>query len=185
MLLISRGIHANIYTSDITIKKVYHIHDQQKCDIAYYLSKKIPQFVPKVYSYQSPNLIMERIEGITLENYVYDKNTILKVITGIIQALSAFHSTGYCHLDFHSGNIIVTPENEIKIIDFDTAKLIGQEIILDYIRLKHNIATLIFHNFPQKCLSFKYIKHTEKDVIDYDKDPQFATELYNIFAKLK
>lgn len=91
------------------------------------LSQLTPQYVPKIYfKYETDEhlaLVMEKIEGITLNRYTtdrknYDAITVAKIVQSLLGALSAIHKAGYVHYDFHGGNILSTNDYSVKLIDF-------------------------------------------------------------------
>jgi len=73
---------------------------------------------------------MEYIEGKTLEQWMTDQDeTDLIVIRNIVsQAVSgvrAFHRLDMLHQDLEPGNIMITPEGLVKIVDFGSTKIAG------------------------------------------------------------
>lgn len=74
-------------------------------------------------------IAMEYIEGETLRQ-VLKKNKLevaetIKIALQILTALAAAHEKGIVHLDIKPENIIVRNNNEIKILDFGLAQVIG------------------------------------------------------------
>lgn len=74
--------------------------------------------------------VMEYIEGKTLEQWMTDQDeTDLTVIRNIVsQAVSgvrAFHRLDMLHQDLKPGNIMITPEGLVKIVDFGSTKIAG------------------------------------------------------------
>ena len=197
------GLHADIYESQNTIKKVYDLPKKEakkNCQLAFKLSQLIPEYAPKVYYNEAPVLIMEKIQGVTLAQYLHnyekDQFTVYKIVNSMLQAMLAMHGAGYSHLDLHSKNIIIVKDFSVKLIDFDTARKIKRrdedgELLVDsdYIKMRHHIASLIFLPFKNNIQSVSNTlrlakKYTARDVIGYTESPEIATRLYDIFDTL-
>jgi serine/threonine protein kinase len=74
-------------------------------------------------------IVMEYVEGVTLgqkirEGQLQLKNLIEYAIQ-IAEALNAAHNQNIVHRDIKSENIMVTPTNQFKVMDFGLAKLKG------------------------------------------------------------
>jgi serine/threonine protein kinase/dipeptidyl aminopeptidase/acylaminoacyl peptidase len=71
-------------------------------------------------------LVMELIEGDTLANRIKSGpipvEEALKLALQITEALEAAHEKGVIHRDLKPANIKITPENNVKILDFGLAK---------------------------------------------------------------
>jgi tRNA A-37 threonylcarbamoyl transferase component Bud32 len=83
---------------------------------------------PKIYSFILGNKIeMEYIEGITLDQYIRTKcqdqqdRQILK--RKVSNVLSKMYDSGIKHGDLTGNNIIITPNEEVKIIDYEHSVL--------------------------------------------------------------
>jgi serine/threonine protein kinase len=77
---------------------------------------------------QAPYIVMEYIEGTTLDGLI--DNTVpepisatLDLMKQVAEALDYAHSQGIVHRDIKPANIIITPEGRAKITDFGIAKL--------------------------------------------------------------
>ncbi|HKU75582.1 MAG TPA: protein kinase [Pyrinomonadaceae bacterium] len=72
---------------------------------------------------------MQYIEGQTLHTLLkstqLDLNRALNFAEQISNALAAAHLRGIMHRDVKTQNIMVTPTNQIKVLDFGIAKLVG------------------------------------------------------------
>ncbi len=72
-------------------------------------------------------LTMEHVEGKTLEQMIpaggLDTREVLRLAVPMADALAAAHARGITHRDFKPGNIMVTPEGRVKVLDFGLAKL--------------------------------------------------------------
>lgn len=74
-------------------------------------------------------IAMEYVEGKTLRKIIRDTGQCLDTMQaveyaiGIADALGAAHHKGIVHRDIKSDNIMITPTNQVKILDFGLAKL--------------------------------------------------------------
>jgi len=71
-------------------------------------------------------LVMEYVEGRTLKDVITAEGLPLHDVvhygTQIANALTAAHTAGIIHRDIKPANIMITPESEVKILDFGLAK---------------------------------------------------------------
>src|SRR6478672_4620257 len=71
-------------------------------------------------------LVMEYVEGRTLKDVITAEglplNNVVHYGTQIANALTAAHTAGIIHRDIKPANIMITPESEVKILDFGLAK---------------------------------------------------------------
>lgn len=107
-------------------------------------------FFPKIYdirkreSDDSLYLICQYFEGIPLDEMLQlhrdsflPKDFYLKLKADLNFALSYLHNKkGVAHLDLSPDNIIVGPEKDIHIIDFENSKLIGEPLDREMLRGK-------------------------------------------------
>lgn len=74
-------------------------------------------------------LVMRYVEGKTLRQAIQDDvltiGNIVDLATQIAEGLKAAHEKGITHRDIKSENIMVTPEKQVRIMDFGLAKLQG------------------------------------------------------------
>jgi serine/threonine protein kinase/tetratricopeptide (TPR) repeat protein len=70
---------------------------------------------------------MDYYEGETLQQKIYNGilslESLLDIAIQIAEGISAAHKKGIIHRDIKPGNVIITPEGEVKILDFGLAKL--------------------------------------------------------------
>ena len=71
-------------------------------------------------------MVMEYLEGKTLKKLLEEKKLSLPeihtIFTQIVAALHTIHTQKIYHLDLKPDNIIITPQNQVKLIDFGAAK---------------------------------------------------------------
>ena len=77
---------------------------------------------------QAPYIVMEYIEGTTLDGLIDNSvpepiSATLDLMKQVAEALDYAHSQGIVHRDIKPANIIITPEGRAKITDFGIAKL--------------------------------------------------------------
>ncbi len=88
--------------------------------------RTIEQQRPRRFMYY----IMEYIEGKTLEQWMVDQKTpdltvIRNIVSQTVSGLRAFHRMDMLHQDLKPGNIMVTAEGLVKIVDFGSTKIAG------------------------------------------------------------
>ncbi len=92
-------------------------------------------YLPQVYDFlqidRSIYTVMEYIDGHDLQyyldqGYVFPQETVLLWLHQLAEVLCYLHSHGVLHLDIKPGNIMITPEGSICLIDFNVS-LSGEE----------------------------------------------------------
>ncbi len=79
----------------------------------------------------SAYLVMELVPGDPLSNIIekekrLDPDRILNIIAQTARALAAAHAQGLVHRDVKPGNLIITPDERVKVTDFGIARLADQ-----------------------------------------------------------
>ncbi len=76
-------------------------------------------------------LVMELLEGQTLKERIasgrFSNQDLYSIAIPVSEALNAAHSRGVVHRDIKPGNIFVTTQGMVKILDFGLAKTVGHE----------------------------------------------------------
>lgn len=75
-------------------------------------------------------IVMPYEYGQTLSRYItlepnLDEAELINIIEGVFSAVQTFHNNGIIHLDLKPGNIWLRPNKEALILDFGTARVIG------------------------------------------------------------
>lgn len=82
-----------------------------------------------------PYLIMEFIDGIPITQYCNENNLAieqtLKIFRDVCGAVQYAHQNLVIHRDLKPGNILITTDGNVKLLDFGIAKLIDEELV-DY-----------------------------------------------------
>ncbi len=78
-------------------------------------------------------LVLEYVPGQTLAEKIakegLELNDILSIAMQIAEAMAAAHEQDVIHRDLKPGNIKITPEGRVKVLDFGLAKAVGGEVL--------------------------------------------------------
>jgi len=103
--------------------------------------------IATLYSFETGDglsfLTMEYVPGQALSDVLrngpLEVGRALKILRGVASALEAAHARGIAHRDLKPHNIVVTEQDEAKVLDFGLA----QEILVDSTPLPHDPETLV------------------------------------------
>ena len=92
------------------------------------------QFFPKIYTaFNEPECgfaitVMEYIEGTSMHSYIRKGDRVpYKVLDQLSRAIETIWLCGFVHSDLHHKNIVVTKNNDVKVIDFGLARAIPKK----------------------------------------------------------
>jgi serine/threonine-protein kinase len=114
------------FKNEIIRKKFRQVETQL---YLYMQHPNIPKLVDFIDMHEQEQLyiIMEFIEGRSLEHYIYSEIGLipevkaLPMFLDILDTVAYLHSNGILHLDIKSNNIMVLPDGKIKLIDLGIA----------------------------------------------------------------
>lgn len=118
------------FKNEIIRKKFRQVETQL---YLYMQHPNIPKLVDFVDMHEQEQLyiIMEFIEGISLERYIYSEIGLipevkaLPMFLDILDTVAYLHNNGILHLDIKSNNIMILPDGNIKLIDLGIASRIS------------------------------------------------------------
>ncbi|MFM8447624.1 MAG: protein kinase domain-containing protein, partial [Candidatus Nanopelagicaceae bacterium] len=73
----------------------------------------------------APYIVMELLQGKTLRELItgpVEPKTAIQITEGILQALAYSHANGIVHRDIKPGNIMITDQGDVKVMDFGIAR---------------------------------------------------------------
>lgn len=82
-------------------------------------------------SHVQPYIVMEYVQGRTLREVLNDGRKLLperalEIISGVLSALDYSHRNGIVHRDIKPGNVMLTPNGAVKVMDFGIARAVSQ-----------------------------------------------------------
>lgn len=94
----------------------------------------IPRLVDFIDMHEQEQLyiVMEYIEGISLEKYIYEdiglipEQKALPMFLDILDTVAYLHRNGILHLDIKSNNVMIQPNGKIKLIDLGIASRMSE-----------------------------------------------------------
>ncbi len=119
----------------------------------------LQEFDPET-SQQLSYIVAEFVEGHTLADIVdtrgpLDEPTSLSIAKQVALGLSDVHRQGIVHRDIKSQNIMITPDNMAKIIDFGIAKGQGQQTLT----ASSHFAGTLYYAPPEQILEAHGVDH--------------------------
>src|SRR6202521_5357386 len=87
--------------------------------------------IAAIYGLEDKAIVMELVDGRTLAEHIaagpLPPDEALRIAKQIAEALEAAHEKGIVHRDLKPGNVKITPEGKVKVLDFGLAKAFEAE----------------------------------------------------------
>ena len=120
-----------------------------------------------LYANETYFIVMEYAEGITLQELIQKTGPIpetraLNIFEQIYSALTYAHKSGIIHRDIKPGNIMISEKDEVKIMDFGIAKLLGER------------------NITRTNIKMGSLYYMSPEQISTPKDVDYRTDLFSL-----
>jgi serine/threonine protein kinase len=175
---------ANLQKS-VVIKTLFHAAgSEQECDaLKHVKSEHLPQVYDFLYEDGQAYTVMEFVEGQSLDKLLeqgrkFTQKQVIKWYGQPSSALEILHRNGVCHRDIKPANIMLQPNDNVCLIDFNAALVSGNNVQL--------ISRSLGYCSPEQYSIYERYKRGEKLVsyapICYSSSPEIdqnATELVN------
>lgn len=92
--------------------------------------EQVPSSTPNKPPLSLPYIIMEYVNGRTVSSLLVDGDPVpiaeaVQIAVGVLNALEYSHHEGIIHRDIKPGNIMLTPDGKVKVMDFGIARAIA------------------------------------------------------------
>lgn len=151
--LVDKGAHGAVFklTNDKCVK-IYAEEGNAKLEAYTYKKVQGSEFMPKLYETGNNYIIMEFIEGISLSEYIYQKNEIsFSISQKLISLLKEMKRLGFSRLDSSLRHIIITRDERLKVID----------LVYAYVR-NDTMPNKIFTELKEIGFDKSFLEHVKK-----------------------
>lgn len=144
-----KGVHTRLHIPIVIKKEALQTGERDTQDTIAAKKKELQQevdtlkklnhmYLPKVYDFiwdETEGVsytIMDFIDGESLEKplkrqEVFEQKTVIEWACQLLQALSYLHRNNVLHSDIKPPNIMLTPQGDIRLIDYNVALALGSE----------------------------------------------------------
>lgn len=98
--------------------------------VAVYDTGEEPTKMPDGSTVSVPYIVMEYVEGHTVKDLLADGTAVpideaVEIANGVLSALAYAHNAKLVHRDIKPGNIMLTPDGKVKVMDFGIARALS------------------------------------------------------------
>ncbi|MDK2798777.1 MAG: hypothetical protein PWP27_491 [Clostridiales bacterium] len=151
--LIGKGEQGAVFKlSSKRCVKIYARQKQAEMEANVYKLTQDSPIIPKLYEIGSNYIIMEYIEGPTLEEYLKKKRKISKSLTSqILFMLKEMNHLGFTRLNVRLKHVIITKQEMLKVIDH-----------VNSFTIKERRPIILFDKFEKLDLLHPFLKQVKK-----------------------
>lgn len=106
-----------------------------------------------------PFLVMEYVDGKPITEYIRGRglptNELLQLIITVCEAVQAAHARKIVHRDLKPSNVLVTPQGQVKLLDFGIAKALAEEDDSEATRAGESSAMTPAYAAPEQLLGLQ------------------------------
>jgi serine/threonine-protein kinase len=117
-------------------------------------------------------IVMQYLEGDTLSHLIRSgeikTDQVLPLARQMVDAIAAAHSHGILHRDIKPGNIMLTRDGQVKILDFGLAKIIQQNNQLG--REENNLSRASQKGLIEGTVAYMSPEQLKAETLDYRSD---------------
>lgn len=137
---LSRSVAIKVLRSDLATDPTFLVRFRREAQsaaalnhpaiVAVYDTGEEETLSPNGNAYALPYIVMEYVSGRTVSKLVgggdaLPINEAVQIVVGVLSALEYSHREGIIHRDIKPGNIMLTPEGKVKVMDFGIARAIA------------------------------------------------------------
>jgi len=117
-------------------------------------------------------IVMQYIDGATLAEFIGHRQLsledILSIAHQIVSAVAVAHSHGIIHRDIKPGNIMITGNGQVKVLDFGLAKIVQQKQKAE--RVEENTSQISNNGLILGTVSYMSPEQLRAEKLDYRSD---------------
>ena len=109
------------FTSKASKKEKYHTAFRQEFELMKQLEQHPNICQLLIFEEKYPLAVLEYINGISIRKYIESPRTLKEkqlVIQQILNSIAHLHKQQIVHGDIHASNFLITPQGQVKLIDF-------------------------------------------------------------------
>lgn len=124
---------------------------------------------------------LEYVNGITLKDWLKTEKPLLLrlvILEKLLSGVEYYHTKGVYHGDIHESNIMITSENEVKILDFGTSIFVRDNYHKSLVRESSILSNTCNSILPEN----RTLRFLDNDLSEYS--PEYVREAFYSLSKL-